>query len=452
MRLQKKLTILSTLVIAMVGTCVGIAVILNNYANQIARIDQRLNADASIILKSPSNKLSTALLIGGQTDIPLTVAYVSETRALTVLVESKLALHKSPSEKILKTSGNTVITGLTKVPSRARIVPIGNGEYLIFLASTESAAEIRSEQFRWLVILILISLLVGALAMNRLIRADIKSIEQLASLAKEVAAGNHSQSVLIRSGSTEIKDLSDAIQQMVKNLVSAYSAQKQSNESMQQFLGDASHELRTPITTIRGYAEILGNSIEEPNPQQQRAISRIQTEFSRLGELIDDLLLLAQLGESRSLNIAKVEFSELVSEQIADLAVLQPMRQIRSDIEADLLCPGDEKLLFRMLSNLFSNIRQHTGETDSISVQLHKEGPKLVLTIKDSGPGMPDKFYNSMTNSPFERFDSSRSRSTGGAGLGLSIIEAIVIAHSGEMKISRSDLGGHQTLIELPVT
>ena len=450
MRLQVKLTLLATFVITLVGLGVGIAVIVNNYGNQISRLDQRINANAALLEKSPSNKLSTALLLGSQTDIPTTVGYFSNTEEITVLVESNFEISKVSNKSVIEAAGQSVISNLTEKPGRSRIVSIGNGEYVIFATSSQLAVDERNKQLRWLILAVLSSLILGAFAINRLIRADVRQIEKLAKAAKQISNGDYTSSVQSGGGSAEIVELSAAIETMVNDLLEAYSAQKQANTAMQNFIGDASHELRTPLTTIRGYAEILSNSIAEPDDQQVRAITRMTSEFGRLEELIEDLLLLAELGERSQIEFAGVNFSKIVSDHVDDLAALQPSRPIEARIEPGLTCFGDEKLLVRLVSNIFSNLRRHTDSDAKIRIDLSVKDHNLVFRIQDAGSGLPEKYYSVQTTSPFERFDPSRSRQTGGSGLGLSIIEAIVQSHNGTVAVSRSDLGGHQTLIEIP--
>ena len=452
MRLQVKLTLLATVVVTLVGISVGMAVILNNYNNQISRLDQRINNDAALLEKTPSNKLSTALLLGSQTDIPTTVAYFSDSEEITVLVESAFELSKVPSKSLIKAGGDAIISNLTLKPGRSRIVSIGNGEYVIFATSSQLALDERNKQLKLLILTVLGALILGAFAINRLIRTDIRQIEQLAQAAKKISNGDFSSFVHHGAGSAELVELSAAIEAMVNELLDAYESQKQSNMAMQNFIGDASHELRTPLTTIRGYSEILSNSIDKPDAQQQRAISRMTSEFTRLEELIEDLLLLAELGEKSEIEVLAVDFSQIVKDAIEDLETLQPTRPIEIQIESDLICMGDSKLLFRMVSNIFSNIRQHTESDAKIRIDLEGKVSSIVFRIQDAGPGLPEKFYSDQTSNPFERFDPSRSRQTGGSGLGLSIIEAIVQSHQGAVTVSRSSLGGHQTLIEIPRT
>jgi two-component system OmpR family sensor kinase len=140
-----------------------------------------------------------------------------------------------------------------------------------------------------------------------------------------------------------------------------------------------------------------------------------------------------------------------VSTAVDDLRILQPTRPVVVSIEPGIDVLGARDLLLQVLANLTSNIRRHTLVTDSLRVSLHTEdGMLAVLSFDDSGRGLPEEFYAGGINH-FQRFDNSRSRASGGSGLGMSIMAAIVEKHGGEVKLEKSDLGGLRTEIRLPL-
>lgn len=453
MKLQRKLTVLTVSVIALVGIAIGVWTVYNNYWNQISKIDQRLRANATILQKTPENKLSTALLLGSQRDIPITVAYVSQERDLTVLVESKFKFSKAPSIEVLKSAVNQAIQSPTGQIGRIRTVPLGDGEYVIFASSSIEAVNERGSQLRWLMFALLVCIGLGSFAINRLIRSDVQKIERLAHQATVIAGGKLDAKLPDGTGSSEVDELSRAFRVMVESLVSAISAERQSNQAMQNFLSDASHELRTPLTAISGYSEILGTTIPEPSEQQSRALSRIKSEIQRMDDLINDLLILAELGEQPDFQFDHVDISLLINEQLADLANLQPLRPLEASVVNSAVCQGDARFLQVMLTNIFGNIRRHTPQEAAVECRVSATDNEVRIEVDDAGPGLPEKFYSSNGSDgsvPFQRFDSSRSRLTGGSGLGLSIIKAVVEVHGGSLVLSRSALGGHKTSIVLP--
>jgi len=451
-KLQRRVTLAAAAVIAVVGTTVGFASVFNNYLQAVSRIDQRLNANSVILSKASENALATALLLGSQTDIPVTVAYVTRAGELTVLVESSYAITKSPGLLFLKQSTDSSGPGPGTAAARWRSVPIGDGDYVIFASSSKQVRDQRNAQLRWLFFLLILAISMGVFAVNRLIRRDIRQIEHLAAQSTLIAAGDTAVKLPAGQGNSEIDELSNSLGLMVENLRSSIERERRIHESMQDFLGDASHELRTPLTSIRGYTEILAGTVSEPSEQQARAFSRIVSEISRMDTLISDLLLLAELGESKPLTSESVNLTELLNLQVADLYELQPARPIEYSADSNVYVQGSRELFIRLLSNIFSNIRRHTAQTDLVKVSLTLDWQEAVLIVADSGPGLADKFYDQQEVNPFMRFDPSRARSTGGSGLGLSIINAIVDSHSGQIYLERSELGGHKTIIRLPAT
>jgi two-component system OmpR family sensor kinase len=224
----------------------------------------------------------------------------------------------------------------------------------------------------------------------------------------------------------------------------------QALERMQRFLGDASHELRTPLTVIKGYNEMLSKGQFTEVSDQARAFARVGSEIERMENLIHDLLLLAELGESKPVNFVEVDFDELVQAHVSDFKVLNKNRKVTTDIPNDCFVNGSREHLNRLIQNCLSNIVRHTPESAPVSVSLRTAGKRAELIIEDGGPGLPESAYGSEIKA-MNRFDPSRSRESGGSGLGLSIIAAIVQEHSGELELHKSKLGGLAVTIKIPI-
>lgn len=449
MKLQSRVTLAAATVIAIVGISVGLATVFNNYFQAIGRVDKRLNANAAVLTKASQSALSTSLLLGSQTDIAVTVAYISRAGELTELVESPYVLTKSPGTAFLKNSLKQSVAGPSATPARWRSVSIGDGEYVIFASDISQIVKQRNDQLRWLFFLLLTAVALGIFAINRLIRRDIRQIENLAKQSTLIAGGDTTVQLPTGDGNSEVDQLSNSLSIMVANLLASIEREKRIQHSMQDFLADASHELRTPLTSIRGYTEILAGSVAAPTEQQARALDRISSEIARMDTLISDLLLLAELGESKPMTTEIVDLTELVSEQVADLKQFQPERVVEYSSLPEVKIHGSTELIIRLLNNIFSNLRRHTTESDEVRVCLSTDGQNVVLDVSDAGPGLAEKFYELQELNPFMRFDSSRARATGGSGLGMSIIKAIVDNHGGELVLRRSELGGHRTTVIL---
>jgi signal transduction histidine kinase len=226
--------------------------------------------------------------------------------------------------------------------------------------------------------------------------------------------------------------------------------EQQSLLRMQRFLSDAAHELRTPLTVIKGYSELLGAQKIEAKQDQAKAFARVDHEVKRMESLINDLLLTAELNEATHLDFELYDISSALKTHLQDFEILSPERKINTEIKQGLRIKASGDHLDRMIQNIFSNIRRHTPATAPVLVQLRGKGKEVHLRIEDGGPGLPEDAYNKASYE-FERFDRSRSRDTGGSGLGLSIIAAIVKEHSGSISLSKSALGGLAIHIQLPI-
>jgi signal transduction histidine kinase len=210
---------------------------------------------------------------------------------------------------------------------------------------------------------------------------------------------------------------------------------------MQSFLADASHELRTPLTVIKGYSEMLAKGQISVESDRQRAFDRVNSEIVRMENLIHDLLLLAELGETTIPIREEVDLSELLSSHSRDFQTLHSQRWVTIEIEDGISCLGSVDHLRRLMQNILNNISRHTPADAPVRIQLSRNGKKSFLRIEDGGPGLPETSYRDGIEL-LNRFDSSRSRETGGSGLGLSIIAAIVHEHGGTLAMRKSALGG----------
>jgi two-component system OmpR family sensor kinase len=174
-------------------------------------------------------------------------------------------------------------------------------------------------------------------------------------------------------------------------------------------------------------------------------------EVQRMERLISDLLLLTELGEQHVIHDERIDVSSILHVHLTDFRTLEPDRSIQSEIDQEVCVVGSRSRVERLLQNLFSNIRRHTPANAPVRVILHEQGDVMELWIEDGGPGLPVSAY---TRGPqgFMRFDSSRSRESGGSGLGMSIIAAVVKDLNGSVDFEPSSLGGLAVRVRLPTT
>src|SRR5581483_1809944 len=240
---------------------------------------------------------------------------------------------------------------------------------------------------------------------------------------------------------TEVGRLGLALNAMLGRIEEAFAARQASEERLRRFVADASHELRTPVASIRGYAELFRRGASGNAQDLAMSMRRIEDEAARMGHLVDDLLLLARLDEGRPLERRPVDLSQLAADAAADARALDPDRPITLEAAGPLEVAGDEQRLRQVLANLVRNALVHTPGGTPVAISTARQGESATLAIVDHGPGIPREVGDRI----FERFyraDPARGRDGGSSGLGLSIVAAIVAAHGGSVDVTDTPGGG----------
>ena len=335
-----------------------------------------------------------------------------------------------------------------------------------------------------------------ALAIVMVVRASLRPLVDIEETAGEIAAGHLNQRVPERDPRTEIGSLGRSLNTMLSQIETAFHAQEaseaaahQSEDRMRRFIADASHELRTPVTAIRGFAEYYrqrGGLVRHWDRDQQehagaadsaaaavtaeagltprdldRIMVRVEKEAARMGLLVEDLLLLARLDKQRPLARQPVDLLSLAADAVGDARLLAPARTIDLSVQpgAAFLVIGDEPRLRQVIGNLMSNALTHTPDGTAIEVsvssgtldpQAGDHTPAVILDVTDQGPGMTQE----QARRVFERFyraDQARTRATGGSGLGLAIVRALVVAQGGVASLRTAEGRGATFRIALPL-
>ena len=297
-----------------------------------------------------------------------------------------------------------------------------------------------------------------------LIRRDLRPIEEMARATSRIAEGDLDHRVVHPPDGSEVGRLGAAFNVMLDRISDAFGAQraslveKEASEArLRRFVADASHELRTPLTSVRGYAELYrAGGLTDP-ADLERAMGRIETESTRMGRLVEDLLLLARLDEGRPLRLAPMDLSAIVADAVADARALDPDRPISVDIAESIVVRGDEDRVRQVVGNLLGNVRVHTpsGTPGEIVVQeiddTDVDGARVaVLRVVDHGPGIPPDHIDRVFDRLY-RADQARTRDRGGSGLGLAIVAAIVDAHGGSIAAEPTPGGGATFTVRIPI-
>jgi len=282
-----------------------------------------------------------------------------------------------------------------------------------------------------------------------MLRLGVHPLEDMARAADGIAAGDLSRRVEHLGARTETGRLGIALNTMLERIEEAFRAREASEERVRRFAADASHELRTPLTSIRGYAELWRAGGLRGDGELAEAMRRTEQEASRMGQLVDDLLLLARLDQRRPLERSPVRLDQLAADAVLDFRAVEPGRPIGLTTEP-VTVEGDEPRLREVLANLMANARVHTPPTAAVSVQVAEVDGRARIVVADEGPGLAPQAAARV----FERFyrvDPARARAGGGAGLGLSIVSAIVAAHGGTATV-HSEVGqGSRFVVDLPM-
>ena len=290
---------------------------------------------------------------------------------------------------------------------------------------------------------------VAALALW-LVRLGLKPLTEMEATAADIAQGDLSRRIDHAGERTEVGRLGRALNAMLEKIESAFAERRASEARLRRFVADASHELRTPLTSIRGYAELFRRGADVRPEDLAKSMRRIEEESTRMGTLVDELLLLARLDQGRPLDLGPVDIAAVAADAVADARAVEPDRPITIERPAALEVRGDEARLRQVAANLLSNALEHTPERTPVSVRVASENGSVVLEVSDQGPGLDDEEAAKVFDR-FYRVDDARSRDNGGSGLGLSIVAAIVEAHGGTVAVETAPGSGARFIVTLPV-
>jgi two-component system OmpR family sensor kinase len=281
------------------------------------------------------------------------------------------------------------------------------------------------------------------------VRLGLRPLRAIEQSAAAIAAGDLSQRVERAEERTEVGRLGLALHAMLGQIESAFRAREASERKLRRFVADASHELRTPLAAVRAYAELFTRGADRRPDDLARAMTGISRESERMSLLVQDLLLLARLDEGRRLEHEPVQLDDVVGEAIDTARTVEPDRPIALDAEATVVL-GDRDRLRQIIDNLLSNVRAHTPPATAVRVTVGRENGDAVIEVDDTGPGLNADDLARV----FERFyraDQSRARSSGGVGLGLSIVAAVAQAHGGSVTARSEPERGATFRISLPL-
>ena len=330
--------------------------------------------------------------------------------------------------------------GQPDIRALAQMLPTGMGSVIV--ADSLEKVDKTLSQLRFLFLILgLIALIAIAMAARWIIALGLKPLEAVEDTAEAIAAGDLSARLPAAKPDTEVGRLTTSLNTMLSRIEESFTARVESENKLRRFVADASHELRTPLTAIRGFAELHRQGAVVGDDKTKELINRIEKESVRMSSLVEDLLLLARLDQSRELAKEPVDLNTLITEAVASARAAGPNHPIEIKLEAsEIFVLGDSQRIHQVIANLLANARAHTPNGTQISITAMQGVSETTIAVSDKGPGLSKADQDRI----FERFyraDPSRVRNSGeGSGLGLSIVDAVMKAHGGYVSV-KSEVG-----------
>ena len=375
--------------------------VLHSQGAEINNVDQSLEFVVRSAFENPRQPVGAALFAIEQSSLDISLIFLTQEGEETVVHESSLAYRGAPDFSTLELATTRPVQIRDDSPYRFRAVLVEGGDYILIARSTDEIDSNFRSNFQSLAGFTFAIDSLAALLLFFYFRRTNRGYES-ASLAR-----------------------------------------------MQEFLGDASHELRTPLTVIKGYVEMLSKNQLTEDSDKKRAFDRVGTEIYRMESLVQDLLLLAELGESGVRDIENIDLSEVLTAHGTDFITLNPSRNVTLAIAQSITVEASRDYMARFIQNALTNIVRHTDSDVSVNISLISRGKNVELIIEDAGSGLPESAYREDIRS-LNRFDKSRSRENGGSGLGMSIMSAVIQKLGGRLSLRKSALGGLAIVVELP--
>ncbi|QMU18494.1 HAMP domain-containing histidine kinase [Streptomyces pristinaespiralis] len=527
--LRARLVVSAVLLIAVVGAVIGTVTTIAFRTYLYGQLDTRLTAVAMRASGPPAVDATRPpdmprmgpldFVTGGGTPVG-TVGAVVEDDGAVVRAVASTQLEPSgpePTESVLDAAQTKALAAVVRDEKPHTVDLPGMGGYRVTYASGVRGAflvgvptkDVRNALGALVLVEVCVTgagLVAAGIAGAGMVGVALRPLRRVAATATRVSElPLHSGEVsllervpeALADPRTEVGQVGAAVNRMLGHVGSALAARQQSETRVRQFVADAGHELRTPLASIRGYAELTrrGREKEAAGPDTRHALGRIEAEATRMTGLVEDLLLLARLDAGRPLCVESTDLSPLVVDAVADARAAGPGHAWRLELPSrPAAIRGDAPRIQQVLVNLLANARTHTppGTTVTARVRLtgpaaapardrapvsaappvsgpapasaappahgpvpasvappaHGPVPAVVLEVEDDGPGIPEGLLPHI----FERFargDASRSRQAGSTGLGLAIVHAVVAAHDGAVTV-RSAPGRTVFAVTLP--
>ena len=272
-----------------------------------------------------------------------------------------------------------------------------------------------------------------------------RPFRQLSATLTKINEGN-TETEIFNNGYTEIKDINSGYSNAISKL-------REVDESRQEFVSNVSHELKTPITSIKVLVDSMLSSESMPEEVYRDFLGDISNEVNRENDIINDLLAMVRLDKgSGELNLSSVNINDFIEDILRRLKPIAAVRNIELTFETfrPITAEIDEVKLSLAIMNLVENAIKYNVDSGWVKVSINADHKYFYVDVSDSGIGIPEEYIGKI----FERFyrvDKARSRETGGTGLGLSITKKIVVMHNGTISVTSKEGSGTQFVVRIPL-
>ncbi len=294
---------------------------------------------------------------------------------------------------------------------------------------------------------VLLACLAGLTIANRAMRP----IASLTATAREIASTRDpSRQMPGPETDDEVGELARTLEQMLRSLDAARAEREGAMQKQREFVADASHEMRTPLTSVIANLELLQASLQPQGSEEREMVDSALRSSRRMSRLVADLLLLARADAGRISERSDCDLAEIVGDAAEEIAPVAGSRRLQMSNGRPLPVRGNRDELHRMVINLLDNAVRHTAEDGTIELRTELAGGRARVEVADDGPGIPRE----MREQVFERFvrgsGPADTAQGGGTGLGLAIVRAVAESHGGRVSAETAPLGGALIAVSLP--
>lgn len=392
-----------------------------------------IDADGKVVLESANSALPDREIISASNNI---IPYLIEDEYKQILLQSNnLKAYKIMKDK----NGSENLIAFLKIGN------VNNHLALVQIStSTEEIHNILNIQIIIYIIASILILIIGIVIGKRILGSTLKPLYEMTNTVEQVTVGQLDMRLNENNKQIEIDRLSKAFNDMLQRIETSFEIEQEIKEKMRHFISDASHELRTPLTSIHGFVEVLLRGAAKNEKQLNLALNTILLESDRLEGLVNELLMLTKLDQDVQVEMQTQDIKDIIEEVYPQLQILAGKRKIELNLQKNIFIMGNRNQIKQVLLNLVSNAIHYTDNINgliTISIEINNDDGNhfAILKVTDNGTGIPKEELSEIFDR-FFRSDTTRSRKSGGYGLGLSIVKSIVALHKGEIK-AESEIG-----------